>query len=75
VNIEVGVRVRIDYSHPEARQREQRWTGRVGTVMRENSCGRGNTAGGLWYVLLDETPRSQAIEVCIAGTCLIPLEH
>jgi hypothetical protein len=69
--IRVGMRVKVDYSRPEARQREQRWTGRTGTVQRENSCGRGNIPGGLWYVLLDKTARAEEREICIAGACLM----
>ncbi|SMF96829.1 hypothetical protein SAMN02949497_4240 [Methylomagnum ishizawai] len=82
--IEIGMRVRIDYSHPEARQyKQQRHTGRIGTVNRENPFGRGgliaqpdrdNCAGGLWYVLLDATDRREAIEVCILGAALVPVD-
>lgn len=77
--IEVGMKVRVDYSHPEASHySDQRWSGRIGTVTRENPCGRpmkdgrGATSGGLWYVRLAPTSRSAAHEICICGAALVP---
>jgi len=79
--IREGMRVRIDYSHPASHWHEQRHSGREGVVRRENRCGRAlpgqpDTAiqGGLWYVLLDATARREAIEICIGGAALVPVE-
>lgn len=49
----LSVKVRSDQN----RLGGAKYPGRVGTVIEENSCGRGDS-GGLWYVRLDPTTRA-----------------
>lgn len=49
----LSVKVRSDQN----RLGGAKYPGRVGTVLEQNSCGRGDS-GGLWYVRLDPTTRA-----------------
>jgi hypothetical protein len=64
--IRPGVRVKIDYDQPgAARPREQRWTGRTGTVS-------GRLPDGAWLVRLDKVGwEEDEREVCVSGSCLV----
>lgn len=66
--IRPGARVKIDYSQPgAARPREQRWTGRTGTV-------RGQAPDKSWLVLLDAVRwDQQEREVSMPGSCLVEI--
>ena len=50
-----GMRVRV--KQEQDRLGGPRYPGRIGTVLRENECGR--RTGGLWYVNLEPTGRAK----------------
>ena len=50
-----GVRVRL--KQEQNRLSGPHYHGRIGTVLRENECGR--RTGGLWYVRLEATSRAK----------------
>ena len=50
-----GVRVRV--KQEQNRLSGPHYPGRIGTILRENECGR--RTGGLWYVRLEPTPRAK----------------
>jgi hypothetical protein len=65
--IRPGARARIDYDQPgAARPREQRWTGRTGTL-------RGQLPDKSWLVVLDAVGWDGEREVCISGSCLVEI--
>jgi hypothetical protein len=50
-----GMRVRV--KQEQDRLGGPRYPGRIGTILRENLCGR--RTGGLWYVRLEPTHRAK----------------
>lgn len=55
VTLAVGMRVRV--KQEQNRLSGPHYPGRIGTVTRENECGR--RTGGLWYVQLELTDRAK----------------
>jgi hypothetical protein len=55
VTLAAGMRVRV--KQEQNRLSGPHYPGRIGTVTRENECGR--RTGGLWYVRLESTERAK----------------
>ncbi len=55
VTLAVGMKVRV--RQEQNRLSGPHYPGRIGTVPRENECGR--RTGGLWYVQLEPTDRAK----------------